>query len=214
MGPSDSRGQAYTIEGIIGAIVIASALVLGLQAVDIAPWTEDSTDRQTEALRVQVQDVLEAAEDRDAIRTAATCLDGDRNPSPHPAVAAGGAENDTVRDQLGILLNRTLDRNNYRYTVYVDHGNTSDPGDLNTTAITVPNDATRSSVTVTRQVVLFDSDPIYEFDSDLGQCVRVTSGENNTLRSRQDDPGRDVYIKDQNEDSQLFAVVRIRVVAW
>lgn len=210
----DTRGQAYTIEGIIGAIVIASALVLGLQAVDIAPWTEDTTDRQTESLRVQAQDVLDAAEDRDALRTAATCIDGDRNATPHPAVAAGGAANDTERTVFGVLLNRTLDRNNFRYAVYLDYANATDPADVNTTALTPDRDPTRSSVAVTRQIVLFDSDPIMEFDADRGECVEVTSGENNTLRSRQGDPDRDVYVEDQNDSSELFAVVRIRVVAW
>jgi len=214
MRNADNRGQAYTIEGIIGAILIASALVLGLQAVDIAPWTDDSTARETESLRVQVQDVLDAAEDRDALQTAPTCIDGDGNASPHPAVAAGSADNDSERAELGILLNRTLDRNNQRYSVYLDYQNASNPPDLNTTALTGRRDATRSSVSVTRQVALFDSDPILEFDPDAGECVEVTAGENNTLRSRQDDPDADVYVGDQNEDSQLFAVVRVRVVAW
>lgn len=210
----DTRGQAYTIEGIIGAILVASALVLGLQAVDTAPWTDDSTDRQTESLRVQVQDVLDAAEDRDALRTAATCIDGDRNSTPHPAVAAGSAENDSERDVLGTLLNRTLDANGYRYAVYLDYPNATDPSAVNTTALTPDRDVTRSSVTATRQVVLFDTDPITEFDADVGECIEVTAGENNTLKSRQGDPDRDVYVEDQNDSSELFAVVRIRVVAW
>lgn len=213
MRSSDNRGQAYTIEGIIGAIVIASALVLGLQAVDIAPWTDDSTDRQTESLRVQVQDVLDAAEDRDALQTAATCIDGDGNGTPHPAVAAGGADNDTARTTFGTLLNRTLDRT-YQYSVYLDYQNATDPSDINTTALTPDRDVTRSSVTVTRQVALFDTDPIMEFDTDAGGCVEVTAGENNTLRSRQDDPDREIYLDDQGDSSELFAVVRIRVVAW
>lgn len=213
MRSSDNRGQAYTIEGIIGAIVIASALVLGLQAVDIAPWTDDSTDRQTESLRVQVQDVLDAAEDRDALQTAATCIDGDGNGTPHPAVAAGGADNDTARTTFGTLLNRTLD-GTYQYSVYLDYQNATDPSDINTTALTPDRDVTRSSVTVTRQVALFDTDPIMEFDTDAGGCVGVTAGENNTLRSRQDDPDREIYLDDQGDSSELFAVVRIRVVAW
>lgn len=210
---SDNRGQAYTIEGIIGAIVVASALVLGLQAVDIAPWTDDSTDRQTESLRVQVQDVLDAAEDRDALRTAATCIDGDGNGTPHPAVAAGSADNDTARATFGTLLNRTLD-GTHQYSVYVDYQNATDPSDINTTALTPDRDVTSSSVTATRQVALFDTDPIMEFDTDAGGCVEVTAGENNTLRSRQDDPDREIYLDDQGDSSELFAVVRIRVVAW
>jgi len=214
------RGQAYTIEGIIGAILIASALVLGLQTVDIAPWTDSSTDPQTESLRLQTQDLLEAAEDRDALRTAATCIDGDGNDTPHPAVAAGTANNDTERAALGVLLNRTLDANNYRFSVYISYpngttaANGSASNSINTTAVTDDRDPTRRSVTATRQVALFDSDPILEFDPDAGECVPATAGVNNTLATRWDDPDQDVYVENQNENSDLYAVVRIRVVAW
>jgi len=220
MTSSTDRGQAYTIEGIIGAILIASALVLGLQTVDIAPWTDSSVDRQTESLRLQTQDLLEAAEDRDALRTAATCIDGDGNDTPHPAVAAGTANNDTERAALGVLLNRTLDQNNYRYSVYVSYpngttaANGSAADSVNTTGISDDRDPTRPSVTATRQVALFDSDPIYEFDPDAGECVPATAGTNNTLGTRDADPDQDVYVENQNLDSDLYAVVRIRVVAW
>ena len=203
MGSADDRGQAYTIEGIIGAIVIASALVLGLQAVDIAPWTNDSTDRETEALRVQAQDVLAAAEDRDALRTAATCIVGDGDGTPHPAVAAGDVGSDNDRASLGILLNRTLDVNDNRYTVYIDF---PENGTINTTSITPERAATRPSVTVTRQTPLFDSDPVLAFDEDAGECVPAEDSGSLANES--------VYVDDQNNTSELYAVVRIRVVAW
>lgn len=203
MGSADDRGQAYTIEGVIGAIVIASALVLGLQAVDIAPWTNDSTDRETEALRVQAQDVLAAAEDRDALRTAATCIAGDGDGTPHPAVAAGDVGSDNDRASLGILLNRTLDANDNRYTVYIDF---PENGTINTTPITPERTATRPSVTVTRQIPLFDSDPVLAFDEDAGECVPAEDSDSLANES--------VYVANQNDTSDLYAVVRIRVVAW
>jgi len=203
MRNADNRGQAYTIEGVIGAIVIASALVLGLQAVDIAPWTNDSTDRETEALRVQAQDVLAAAEDRDALRTAATCIVGDGDGTPHPAVAAGDVGSDNDRASLGILLNRTLDANDNRYTVYIDF---PENGTINTTPITPERAATRPSVTVTRQIPLFDSDPVLAFDEDAGECVPAEDSDSLANES--------VYVANQNDTSDLYAVVRIRVVAW
>lgn len=203
------RGQAYTIEGLIGAVLIASALVVGLQAVDISPWTDDTDDPRLDSIRVQVQDLLAAASDRGALRTAVTCVDGDGDGEPHPAVTAGGASNDTDRAAFGTLLNRTLDANDYRYKVTVEH-NASAGGSVNATRLTPERDVTRSSVTVTRHLVLFDSDRIHEFDADRGECVPVRAG-NNTLGQR--DPA-DVYIEDQSPDSDVYAVVKVRVVAW
>lgn len=202
----DGRGQAYTIEGVIGAILVTSALVLGLQAVDIAPWTEDSVDQQTESLRTQVQDVLEAARDRDALRTAATCIDGDGTDEPHPAVAAGDASADDERALLGTLLNRSLDLQGRGYAVYLDYNGSTG---LETVALPEDRSATRASVTVTRQFALFDSDPVLRFRNDAGECVPVTSGD--TLADR---GASDIYVSDQSDSNELYAVVRVRVVAW
>jgi hypothetical protein len=205
----DGRGQAYTIEGVIGAILVASALVLGLQAVDIAPWTDDSVDEQTESLRAQVQDVLEAAADRGALRTAATCVDGDGTDRPHPAVAAGDAAADSERAVFGTLLNRSMDLQGHSYVVSLDY-NASTGGGMESVTLTDSRSATRPSVTVTRQFALFDSDPVLRFREDAGECVPATSGE--TLAERDDSGG--LYVSDQNEENELYAVVRVRVIAW
>ena len=42
---SHNRGQVFALEGIISALVIIGALVLGLQAVDTAPWNDDERER-------------------------------------------------------------------------------------------------------------------------------------------------------------------------
>lgn len=205
------RGQAYTLQGIIGAILVASALIVGLQAVDISPWTGGTSER-SESLRIEVQDVLAAASDRDLLRTAATCIDGDGDGTPHPAVAAGGTPNGSERSAFGTLLNRTLDANEHSYNVYVDYHNASASDGVRTIPLTRERDVTRPSVTVVRRVALFDSDPVLRFDPDRGECV-PTFGTNATLGTRATDPNRDIYIGDQGK-GDVYAVVRVRVVAW
>lgn len=206
------RGQAYTIQGVIGAILVASALVVGLQAVDITPWTDGGSEARTEALRVQTQDLLAAASDRDALRTAATCIDGDGDGTPHPAVAAGTVANESERDALGTLLNRTLVPADADYRVSLEY-NATVGGDVESTPLTPVRSATRPSASVARQVVLSDSDRIHEFDADRGECVPVRIG-NNTLGARDADPDGSVYVEDQAPDSELYAVVKFRVVVW
>jgi hypothetical protein len=206
------RGQAYTLEGIIGAIIIASALVLGLGAVDVAPWTGDTTDRNVEQLRVGTQDALAAASDRGALGVAATCIDGDGDPTPHPAVAAGGRPA-SERSEFATLLQRSLLGDGYDYVVYVDHPGAAGDGAVNSTLISPDREVTSASVTATRHVPLFDSDPVLRFDPTAGECA-PTVGENDTLGERYEDPGRDIYIADQNNASDLYAVVTIRVIAW
>lgn len=209
----DNRGQAYTLEGVIGAIIIASALVLGLQAVSIAPWADDSVDRRSDALRTQVEDVLSSASDRDALVTAATCIAGDGDGEPHEAVADGEASNDSQRDEFGVLLNRSLSANSHQFTVELEYLNVSDGSDVNTTLLTRDRDVTGASVTVTRQVVLFDTDPVMRFDTNRGVCRPVVAA-NDTLQTWRADPDRDIYLTDSDDDSDIYAVVKFRVVAW
>jgi hypothetical protein len=209
----DDRGQVYTLEGIIGAVLIASALVLGLQAVDISPWTDDNVDQGTESLRVQVEDLLSVANDRGDLRTVATCIDGDGNESPHPAVAAGGTQNATDRASFATLLNRTLEENNHRYRVSVVYPDENATGGVSSTTLTPERGATRPTVSVTQQVALFDSDPVLGFDPNQGECVPVVAT-NDTLGQRDADSDADIYVGNQDQDSDIYAVVKVRVVAW
>lgn len=213
--PGDTpRGQAYTIEGVIGAIVVVSAVVLGLQAVDIAPWTDDTPDQEVESLRTQAADLLAAAEDRDALQTAALCIDGDGTATPHPAVAAGSADTDETRDRLGILLNRALDENGFRYTVSVERYDER-TGEISTTLLTPDREPTSASVSVSRTVVLLDDDLVYQFDSDAGACrPAIVNGETETIGERANRTSGDIYLENADEDSEIYAVVRIRVIAW
>ncbi|MEF8936864.1 MAG: hypothetical protein V5A32_02830 [Halovenus sp.] len=193
-----NRGQAYALEGIIGAVIVVSALLLGLQAVDIAPWTAGD-ERATEDIRTQMGDTLDGAQDSDALRTVATCLASDDEPHPNVAAAEG------VTTEFGdILANTTAE--SFNYQIYLDYNTSSGIQTVGIdTGSPLPNQPT---ATVSREVALYDSDIVRENPS----CVpRIgADGEPLTL----EDESGDIYLEDQDPDSELFAVVRIRVTAW
>lgn len=193
----DERGQAYALEGIIGAVIIVSALVLGLQAVDIAPWT-GSDERSNDELRTEVADALDAAQDTDALRMAVVCLDTDGGVDPRV-----GSTTEQVTDFGAVLSNTIADDAQYRMTIDYRTEN-----GVETTQIgpqpSLPNQPT---VTVSRYVALSDADPIFEVED--GECVET--GE--TLADREDTGP--LYLDSTGEaDSSLFTVVRVRVIAW
>lgn len=194
-----NRGQAYTLEGVIGAIIVVSALVLGLQAVSIAPFTGGTADEGTE-LRVQTEDAMDIAQDEEALAMVGTCLGGSDETTPHPGVVS----TDPAVTRFGELFANTLD-GVANYNVYVDYPDST--GAINKTVIGPPETPVRASVTVTRQVVLFDSDTVYELDEDREECLPTAQ----SLGQIDDD---DIYLTDQNPDSEIYAVVQIRVVAW
>lgn len=187
-----NRGQAYTLEGIIGAIVIASALVIGLQAVDPAPWTEPEPTNPEE-LRTQAEDLLDAAEDRDALHTAVRCGDEDGVLDREGFMAGTGLAN---------MTENMLGTNNYRLSVeYVD----AESGERVETVV-VSGRPGRTSATVTRQVAIFESDGLLEYDGE--ECSQPTIdpetlGEAGTF-----------YIDNQHDGQELYALVTVRVVVW
>lgn len=187
----DTRGQAYTLEGIIGAIVLASALIIGLQAVDPAPWT-DSDPGDPEEIRVGAEDTLTIAQERDKLHAAVACVDGDEHESQ--AFQPGGTP-------LGDLLERTLGDYNYQlWLEYEEAGEREERDALD--GIRTPD---RQSVTVTRQVPLFDNSLVYEYDDGEGECVPTDE----TLEDADQ-----FYIDNQHDDDELYAIVTVRVVVW
>lgn len=203
----NDRGQAFALEGIIAAVVVASALILGLQAVDLEPLTSGD-DRSNEQLRTQAADVLAvAAESGDArapterpsaLREAPTCVrreDGETVPNP-AAVDPDGST------QLGEIFSSTLD-SEFSYRVVLAYPNGTDR--IDTTVLRDTALPSQSTVTVTRQVPLYESDLI----RGTSDCEPL-SGE----PTLEEDRGIGFYVEDQHPDSELHAVVQIRVIAW
>jgi len=192
------RGQAYALEGIIAAVIVLTGLVLGLQAVDIAPWTGEN-EQAVGDVRTQMADTLDAAQDTDALRTIATCVGSDGDPAP------GVASTDEPTTEFGKVLANTTGET-YSYRILVDYNTSSGvkTADVDATA-SLPAQPT---ATVTRQVALFDSDIVYED----AECRPRISGDGDPARLEEE--GGDIYLEDQHPNSELFTVVQIRVTAW
>lgn len=70
---SSDRGQAYTLEGFIGAIIVLSAVLFALQAIVLTPTAGGAVDRTAQAqLEQEVQDVLIVAENEGELTEIAT----------------------------------------------------------------------------------------------------------------------------------------------
>jgi len=200
------RGQAFTLEGVIGALIILMAVVLALQAVDIAPSTDDEGDRAAASLQTQVDDTLAAAADRDALRRAATCVN--RRGDPDRNVGNPGA----AVTEFGRLLNESLTVKGYQYAAFVEHRGIDDGGDpvLERTRLypATDTDPPETAVVSTRQFLLQDSDPVYR--TQAFNCVPDPGGQ--TLND-----SSALYIDRHPSlanDSSVYNVVRIRVISW
>lgn len=201
IGEDTSRGQTFTLEGVIGAILVLASVVLALQAVDIAPVTSDGIDSRNDRLETRTEDLLAAAADRDALRTTVTCVGATGEPE------AGLANPNDPRTQFGVLLNQTLAQNGNEFIVFVEYQDADGlvrnrlypSGDIN-----APTDA----VSVSRQVTLYNSDPVHREDSD--SCVPDSDG---ATLAEEDQFYIDRHA-DVDETTNLYNTVRVRVIAW
>jgi hypothetical protein len=195
------RAQAYSIQGVIGAIIITSALVLGLQAVSIQPFTGDSPGTGVDT-KVQLEDTLDIIEDRNGLKTGVLCL-GRGSTTPSPGVISTNPEVSPVGEVLNSTASRTAS-----YNIYVVHNDSN--GNIREVPVGPEDNVTSSAVSVTREVVIFDSDPVYEINQTSLAC-EPDSGYRNVSDAEQQG---EIYLDNKNEDSDIFQVVQIKVVAW
>ena len=196
-GTDETRGQAFTLEGVIGAVVVLASVVLALQAVNVAPVATEGDDARDDRLETQAEDVLAIASDRDALRTTVSCVSSGGEPD------LGLANPNDPLTPFGRLLNQTFAQNSDEFIVAVEYRN----GDGLERERLYPGpdiSAPTGAVSASRQVALYDSDPVYNRDG--GECVRNSDG-TTTADSDQ------FYIEDEG-GSNVYNTARVRVIAW
>jgi hypothetical protein len=197
--PGESRGQAYTLEGVISAVLILTALLLATTAVAITPTTAGTIDRDTMAqLGTQTDDVLSAAHERDALREAALFWNTQDGQSGWPTAWQPGDDcPETVENNsltLCVLLEETFTSRFYRYNVYLDYQ--TERKTTETEPLYVQGTPGRNAVTASRSLALHDG-------------MELTHGPEGTL-------GENVsqFYADDLDDPTFVNVVEIRVVVW
>ena len=202
------RGQAYTLEGVFAAVVVLSAMLYGLQIVDVGPWTSGSAD-QTSQLKSQAADTLALAASNGTLSRAVRCygtaskleFDGGRlNPDPNQKATV-----------LEHMLNETFDQRDYEYNLYFyywdGNGNrervvasqqTDTRGD-----VAAPSDA---AAVVSRRLAVYDDQPsLYTTTNDQRSCGS---------EFRRLDRTSPFYMPDVAPDKPLYNVVEVRLVVW
>lgn len=199
-GPRTDRGQAYTLEGVLSAMIIMLSLLYGLQVVDVGAISSSTSDR-TESLRSQASDLLAVAADNGSLQTAVRCYKND-----HPIISG---QNDTSAPQFEQLLYKELDDNLRNYKLYFEYWEKSSgrqrelvSSNATESQVSSPSD---EAIEVTYTVSLYDN-------------MNTTSGSGCTdsgtsLTAASDD----FYAEDMQDiapDSTLYNIVEVRLVVW
>lgn len=202
---SDERGQAFTLEAFIGAILILSAVVFALNATVITPTTGGGVEGDVLAqLRTEADDVLQVAADNGSLTYLARNWDPNDDAFRGNATRSRGYVDDVPPTGFGALLNGTFAQRGRSYSVLYEFrpANDSDVPDQHEKELLLVHGGfpTQRVVVATHTVTLYDD--------------MTLVGTNTTLATARNRSDPSYPIPDAYPDSPLFNVLEVRLVVW
>lgn len=211
----DDRGQAYTLEGFIGSILILTAILFALQSVVITPTTGGTVDRDArDQVRIEAQDMLVLSADSGNLSKMVRYWNGTEAATDRRFAASDGRSlgyssdlppDSAPRGLLVMLEEAFEDKNGFNVVVtYQDASGNPDGGDL---TMVRNGFATQSGVVASYTITLYDDQrltgpggdqkPLSAYDTDAG-----------------DGDGMYYPIPDAYPDSPVYNVVTVKVIVW
>jgi len=205
-----TRGQAFTLEGLVSALVLLGALLFAVQSVVVMPGSGGDLDSSTRAdLRQQATDILlttARAEDNDL----STLV---RNWSQARQTFSGAVNRNigygprTPPGAFGVMLNQTFDQRGYLYNVHIAFR----PRNLSEGTRRVPmvnrGSPSEQAVTASYTVTLYDNQTLTARNA--SQNVELWQYDTNATNNVDG-----FYPIPNAVDGPVYNVVEVRVVVW
>jgi len=186
-----NRGQLITLEAITGAVILLLIVLFTLQATVITPLSASTANQQVEEQnKALANDLLETSAEHDILTEAVLNWNQSKDPAgfenteKYPYYTDGGP----VDTEFGTFVNETFKEENVAFNIYVQYDN---DGELNETRMVYQGAPSYNAATATKTLFIYDT----EADAAFG-----SPPEN--------------YIQDTAEDSELYNVVRVKIVVW
>lgn len=195
------RGQAFTLEAFVAALVLLSCVAFALHVTGVTP-TSASTANEGDGSQHEgiAAGVLESAAANDSLRPALLYWNGTDGAFHNASESYYVSRSPPEELAFGRQLEWAYGDRPVRYNVDVYYYNATD-GDVERQTLvdhgTPSDDAVRAVETVT----LFDDDPLYRADGTPGN-VTVS------------DPESGFYAPDASPDGPVYNVLRVEVVVW
>ncbi|WP_135819973.1 DUF7288 family protein [Halostella litorea] len=185
----DDRGQAFTLEGFIGSMLILTAVLFALQSVIITPTTSGTVDRDVQSgIEREAEDVLAQQRNKGTLKEQVLNVSEDGyNGEPSTGYAPSNPPGD-----FGETLNGTFSRRGRVYNVIVEFRSVS-----NKTTNTGVNSAVKNMV---YRGVPSDS--------------AVVASETVTIYDDEVSNPDDFPVPDTAPGSPVYTVAEVRLVVW
>jgi hypothetical protein len=198
------RGQAHTLEGIIGGLLLLSGLVFALQATAVTPLSASTSSQHIEnQLEASAEGVLAVAADDGSLKNATLNWNESSGKfynlsEDDEQFTAGGPPN-----AFGRLLNRTFADRRIAFNVYLiplsPTNDPSEPFDRPRQGLVYRGAPSDNAVTASRIVTIYESDRLLDANGDPGMTVTDSST---------------FYAGDAAPNSTVYNLVQVRVVVW
>lgn len=207
------RGQAFTLEGVISAVIVLTALLYALQAVIITPTTGGTVDPGVRSeIRQQADDTLVVA----AQGQTGTLSELVRNWSQSRRTFYGavnpeiGYGKQRIPGRLGALLNRTFVSRGRAYNVEMRYLLENPANGTGRTVIASRGTPSDSSVTATYRITLYDNMTLTSPSSGPAELWQYDT----SPTTNPNDYQSGFYPVPNAVDGPVYNVVEIRVTVW
>lgn len=191
------RAQAHTVEALVAAILILGGLVFATQATAVTPLSASTSNQHIETQQQATVDGLLATAARNGTLQEAVLHwnvsdDGHFAEVPDQGTYAQGPPN-----AFGKALNQTLRDRQIAFNVNVRY--TDENGAVDSEPMVRMGEPSDNAVAATQTIGLYDTSNLTAPDDDRS-LDQLADGE--------------FYVDDVDENSRLYAVVEVEVIAW
>lgn len=195
------RGQAYTLEGFISAMVVLVAILLALQSVVITPTTGGAADRTVQAqMQQEAQDALVVAAENNSLSEMVRYWDRDGgfegtddslvDPNGDNVYSPGNFSDES---ELGVILYDRFDERGQNYNVALHYGDEN--GETENRSLVYQGSPSSNAVSASYTVSLYDNQSVTDSSETLSEAPTPS-------------------IPDVDTDDSLYNVVEVRVIVW
>lgn len=192
------RGQAFTLEGFVAALVLLSSVVFALQMTAVTPLSPSTSSQHLEGQQAAVAaGLLDQAAANGSLRPALLYWN-ESTGGFHGASAKGYYTSCTAPLAFGVRLDRAFTDRGVACNVQLRYVTAT--GSLGVERLVYAGTPTDDAVLASATVTLYDDDVLYGVD---GRPTGTTLANATTFYAPDADPGSPVY-----------NVVQVQVIAW
>ena len=208
------RGQAYTLEGFVGAIIVLTAVLFAVQSIVITPTTGGAIDRTVQAqLQQEAADALTVAENDGELSHIVRYWSEDGGPdgaeegyynADVPETQRGNYTSSQFADpgemnaNFGQVLDERFEESGRNYNVELVYRSGDDGENSSSFHLVYQGRPSPNAFTGSYTVTLYDE-----------QGLTAPDNRDQTLAESDEYP-----IPNIDNDSELYNVVEVRLVVW